>query len=218
MRINYLAVLALAIMTIGICLSGICAAERSFRTEDLIFCAKEKNTVVGAKLLAGELFSLMVGLILLTAGQLPNVIFNGFHGINTPCQILVPFTAYPYTSGKLLLIGTGLYILSSLLVGAIVLFLSCILKNSIAAAGIVCVSVTLDLFLTIPRDFRVFSQIRCLTPLQVLINSSMTDPRLLKLGGSYLTAYQLAGIGYAFLILMFCLVTNNAGKRDNPTG
>ena len=202
MRANYGMTAALVSITIGICLSGIFASESRYRTDALIMCTKEGvKTLPIVKILAGEIFSLIVSTILLVSVQLPHILFNGLHGIETACQIIVPFSSYPYTTGKLLLIYTGLFLLAGLLTGAAAILLSRVLNNMIASGGVICLTILLDLFLTLPPRFRVLSQIRFLTPLQVLINSSMLDPRLVRIGSTYLTVFQIAGILYVMLIL-----------------
>ena len=214
MKANYGMTAALVSITIGICLSGIFASESRYRTDALIMCTKEgvKNLPV-IKILAGEIFSLIVGTMLLVSVQLPHILFNGLDGINTACQIIVPFSSYPYTSGKLLLIYTGLYLLAGLLTGAAAILLSRVLNSAIAAGGAICFTILLDLFLTLPPRFRVLSQIRFLTPLQVLINSSMLDPRLVRIGSTYLTAFQISAVLYAVLILAFSLGTLSLRRK-----
>jgi len=214
MRANISASITLAIFMIGICLSGMYAGEVSYRTEDLIFCTKTgRGTIAVAKLISGGLFSAAVGGILFIAVSVPHVIFNGFSGWDTACQLIVPFTSYPYTSGKMVLVCFGVYMLSSLLIGSLVMLLSCVLKNMVATAGVISAAVCVDLFFTIPPQFRALSQVRYLTPVQVLINSSMTDPRLVHVGGLFLTAYQIAGIVYVALTCVFCVLTYRAYKR-----
>lgn len=218
MRANFGMLSALVSITIGICLSGIFASESRYRTDALILCTAEgRKTLPLVKILAAELFSLIMSLILLVSVQLPHVIFNGLHGIETACQIIVPFSSYPYTSGKLLLIYTGIFLLAAMLLGAVTVFLSRILNNVLAAGGVICISVLLDLFLTLPPRFRILSQIRFLTPLQVLINSSMMDPRLIRIGSSYLTAFQTSAILYAALIIILCLLTFFSAKAGHKS-
>lgn len=214
MRANISAAITLAIVMIGICLSRMFAGEVSSRTEDLIICTKSgKGTIAAAKLISGGLFSAAVGGILFLAVNVPHVIFHGLRGWDTACQLLVPFTSYPYTSGRLLLICFGIYMLSSLLAGSLVMLLSCVLKNMVAAAGIICAVVCVDLFFTIPTRFRVLSQLRTLTPLMVLNNSPMTDPRLVPVGGHFLTAFQAAALLYVVLTCVLGMVTYRVYKR-----
>lgn len=104
--------------------------------------------------------------------------------------------------------------LASVLAGAIAMFLSCVLKNMVASAGVICGTVFVDLFFTIPHRFRVLSQMRFLTPIQVLINGSMTDPRLVHIGEHFLGTYQTAAILYVVLICVFCMLTYQACLFD----
>lgn len=203
MKANFGMTAALAAITIGTCLAGIFASESRYRTDALIMCTKEGvKTLPLIKILAGEIFSLIVSTMLLVSVQLPHILFNGLHGIETACQIIVPFSSYPYTSGKLLLIYTGLFLLAGLLIGAAAILLSRVLNNMLAAGGVICFTVLADLFLSfLPPKFRILSQIRYLTPLQVLINSSMADPRLVRIGSTFLTVFQISAILYVMLIL-----------------
>lgn len=206
MRSSYALTTVMSIMMIGICTAGIFASEYGYRTQDLILCSKEgKGTVIIAKLLGGEIFSVLVGIILLLSVQLPHLIFNGVHGLNAPCQIVVPFTSYSYTAIKLLGVCTFLYLLSALLTGAISMLLSRILKNGAVTSGIICITVMMDMFLSVPAEFRAAAQIRYLTPVQVLNSSSITDPRLLRIGSVFFTSYQTAGVVYLVIACLLCL-------------
>ena len=214
MRRNYGMMVTLAMLTIGICLSGIFASESRYRTDALIECTIEgKRALPLVKILAGELFSLIVSFLLLAAAQLPSILFNGFHGIETACQIIAPFFSYPWTSGKLLLVYTGVYFLASLLIGSIAIVLSKLINNMIAVSGCICFTVLLDLFTTIPSEFRILSQIRSFTPLQVLINSSIMDPRLIRVGQRYLTVFQSAPIIYGVIAIVLCLITISISRK-----
>ena len=208
MRANYMAIMALVAIILAGGLAGIFAAERYYKTEDLIISTKAgRHEIALAKILAGELFSVIVSLLILISVQLPHVIFNGFDGIKASCQIIIPNTSHEFSAGALLLILTGVYILGAMLVGAVTMLFSCVTKNIIASAGVVCFAVVLDLFLSVPSRHRVMSQIRYLTPIQVLNNASMTDPRLVRVGSVFLTSFQTAAIGYVLLMLLLCLGT-----------
>ena len=214
MRSNSSASITLAILMIGICLSGMFAGELNCRTEDLILCSKNgKGMIASAKLIAGGLFTTAVGVVLFIAVNAPHVIFNGLNGWDTACQLIVPFSSYPYTSGKMVLVCFGVYMLALLLTGSLVMLLSCVIKNMVGTAGVVCAAVFVDMFFSIPPQFRALAQARYLTPVQVLINSSMTDPRLVHVGGVFLTAFQSAAIVYVVLTCIFCMLTFLSYKK-----
>jgi hypothetical protein len=91
------------------------------------------------------------------------------------------------------------YYLGCLVIGALVMLFSVLFMNSMAAAGIVCLGLVMDLFLSILPGLGLLSQLRYLTPAQVLINSSMADPRLLRVFGLVLAPMQSAGLVYFVL-------------------
>ena len=73
-------------------------------------------------------------------------------------------------------------------------YLGCLVIGAMVMLGLV-----LDLFLSLPPHLGLLSQLRYLTPAQVLINSSMADPRLLRIFGLVLTPLQSAGLVYLIL-------------------
>lgn len=207
--------LALSLVTIGISLAGIFASEKRQRTEPLILSSKEgKDTILYAKMLATVSFSLSVAFLYYLALSLPHVIFNGFHGLKSVCQIMIPFSSYTYSAGEYLLILTFLYFLSAVLIGVFTAFLSKMLKNTMAVSGIICGLVLFDLFFSLSPKLRLLSQIRYLSPLQILVNSAMADPRLFKIGSVFLNAYQSAGVAYILLIIIFIIVLSFFGKKQ----
>ena len=64
------------------------------------------------------------------------------------------------------------YYLGCFVIGALVMLFSVLFMNSMAAAGMICLGLVLDLFLSLPPHLGLLSQLRYLTPAQVLINSS----------------------------------------------
>ena len=105
------------------------------------------------------------------------------------------------------------YYLGCLVIGALVMLFSVLFMNSMAAAGITCVGLVVDLFLSIPPELGLLSQLRYLTPAQVLINSSMADPRLLHIFGLVLTPMQNAGLFYLVLLVTAAAVVRNLYRR-----
>jgi len=207
--------LALSLVTIGISLAGIFASEKRQRTEALILSSKEgKGTILYAKMLATVTFSLLAAFLYYFALSFPHIIFNGFHGLKSVCQIMIPFSSYTYSAGEYLLILTSLYFLSAVLFGVFTAFLSKMLKNTMAVSGIICGLVMFDLFFSLSPKLRLLSQIRYLSPLQILVNSAMADPRLFKIGSVFLNAYQSAGVAYILLIIIFIIVLSFFGKKQ----
>ena len=197
MKTSFGAAMDLFCMIAAVCLAGVYAGEKNHRTDSFTLSTREgKRSLWLVKFAAGEIFSLIAGTLLLIAGLLPHVLFNGLHGIDAPWQLIVPLSAYPYTAGHMLALYILTYYLGCLVIGALVMLFSVLFMNSMAAAGIVCLGLVMDLFLSIPPGLGLPSQLRYLTPAQVLINSSMADPRLLRVFGLVLTPMQSAGLLY----------------------
>jgi hypothetical protein len=165
------------------------------------------------KFIAGEIFALAAGTLLIIAGLFPHALFNGLHGINAPWQLIVPLCAYPYTAGQMLARYILTYYLGCLMIGAMVMLFSVLFMNSMAAAGMICLGLVLDLFLSLPPHLGLLSQLRYLTPAQVLINSSMADPRLLRVVGLVLTPQQSAELFYLVLLVAVAAGVRNLYRR-----
>ena len=187
-------------MIAAVCLAGVYAGEKGYRTDSFVLSTREgKRSLWLVKFTAGEIFALAAGTLLLIAGMVPHLLFNGLHGINAPWQLIVPLCAYPYTAGQMLARYILTYYLGCFVIGALVMLFSVLFLNSMAAAGMICLGLVLDLFLALPPDLGLLSQLRYLTPTQVLINSSMADPRLLRVFGLVLAPMQSAGLVFVVL-------------------
>ena len=107
---------------------------------------------------------------------------------------------------------------------------SVLFMNSMAAAGMICIGLVLDLFLSLPPhlgllsqlryltpaqvlNLGLLSQLRYLTPAQVLTNSSMADPRLLRIFGLVLTPLQSARLVYLILTVAAAATVRSLYRR-----
>ena len=90
-------------MIAAVCLAGVYAGEKGYRTDSFVLSTREgKSSLWLVKFIAGEIFALAAGTLLLVAGLFPHLLFNGLYGINAPWQLIVPLCAYPYTAGQML--------------------------------------------------------------------------------------------------------------------
>ena len=202
-------------MIAAVCLASVYAGEKGHRTDSFVLSTREgKRSLWMVKFIAGEIFALAAGTLLLIAGLFPHALFNGLHGTNAPWQLIVPLCAYPYTAGQMLARYVLTYYLGCLVIGALVMLYSVLFMNSMAAAGMICLGLVLDLFLSLPPDLGLLSQLRYLTPAQVLINSSMADPRLLRVFGLVLTPLQSAGLVYLILTVSAAACVRSLYRRQ----
>ena len=202
-------------MIAAVCLAGVYAGEKGYRTDSFVLSTREgKSSLWLVKFITGEIFALAAGTLLLVAGLFPHLLFNGLYGINAPWQLIVPLCAYPYTAGQMLVRYILTYYLGCLVIGALVMLFSVLFMNSMAAAGMICLGLVLDLFLSLPPYLGLLSQLRYLTPAQVLINSSMADPRLLRIFGLVLTPLQSAGLVYLILTVAAAATVRSLYRRQ----
>jgi hypothetical protein len=214
MKSSFGAVMNLFCMIAAVCLAGVYAGEKNHGTDSFTLSTREgKHSLWLVKFAAGEIFSLIAGTLLLIAGLLPHVLFNGLHGIDAPWQLIVPLSACPYTAGHMLALYILTYYLGCLVIGALVMLFSVLFMNSMAAAGIVCLGLVMDLFLSIPPRLGLLSQLRYLTPAQVLINSSMADPRLIHIFNLVLTPLQSAGMLYLIVTIVSAAAVRSLYRR-----
>jgi hypothetical protein len=201
-------------MIAAVCLAGVYAGEKGYRTNSFVLSTREgKRSLWLVKFIAGEIFALAAGTLLLIAGMVPHLLFNGLHGINAPWQLIVPLCAYSYSAGQMLARYVLTYYLGCLVIGALVMLFSVLFMNSMAAAGMICLGLVLDLFLSLPPYLGLLSQLRYLTPAQVLINSSMADPRLLRVFGLVLTPMQSAGLLYLSAAILSAAAVRSLYQR-----
>lgn len=185
-----------------IALAGLFPMERQRRTDALIQCARNGGTpLYAAKFLAGLTVSFCGGVIILGSMAAACLILLGPEDAATAVQQLIaPAWGTPMTVMQLALILCGAYLAASLIHAVFVMAVSLCTKGGMAAMA-VCFGVMM-LFLivySLPRDWRVVSQLWSLLPAVFGNNSIVFDDRLVHLGG-YLTSWQAAPLLWLVLL------------------
>ncbi len=210
-RSGFMALTAVFCIVAGVCLAGVFAGDRVARTDALVLSSRYgRRDVFLVRVLAGEASGLLIGASLYASLNLPYLLFYGLRGSDALWQLITPLSSYACSAGRMLLTYTGVFFLACLAVSALYLLLSLLTGNTAAVTGAGFALVILDLFLTLPPRLRVVSQLRYLSPIQVLGNSSFSDPRLLRLPGQYFSSFQTAAVLYVLLAVLFALL---AGRR-----
>lgn len=214
-RKSYQFALTLTCLLIGIFLSGSFSSECEKRTDELIRSGKygQKQTLT-AKLIAGLIVSLMIGCLMLVSTHLPIFFFSDINGFDAPWYLVEPFSSISMKAGQMCLFHTLIFLLGCILMGLFSMFLSLCFRKTTAAMGTVFAIVIFDLFISVPAKMRIFSQIRYLTPLSVLMNTHAQDMRLIKLFGKYLITFQTGPILYALCgVTLTVLITLAFNQR-----
>lgn len=186
-----------AMLLIALCLSGSFSEEHALRTDQLVLATGQgRRTLYLAKLLAGITYS--VGMALVST-LVMFALFLGVYGpegFDAPLQLLRPDYSYPMTVGQFTLLSYGMLVLVSAVVSVFVMVLSEGLRSGVATLGGSVVLVLLGMFLNIPEEYRVLSQLWDALPVNLLFAGNLYDVRLISLFGQQFTVWQAAPVLY----------------------
>ncbi len=195
----------LILLAVCICMAGVFAEEHARRTDQLILSgAKGKSMVYWAKIAAGvsvssalalALSALVFGLVFAVYGA------EGF-------AVSLRFSSYlwnssePISIGQACLTAYGIVLVTTAVVSALMLVLSEVLHNSIAALAVGVGAIMAGMLARIPQQYRVAAQIWDWSPVRFLNAEYIFDSRTIPLAEHCLSAWQvvpvlyiLAGIG-----------------------
>lgn len=203
--INYMLLLMLAI-----CLSGVFSAEHQRKTDAIILCSKYgKKELYSAKMLAGITFGAVTALVLFGVTAVSSIMIYGPDGFGGALQIAFPLSSWKISVGESVVILLFLLLLVSVVYSAGILFLSELLKNSVAVMAVPVGIMVLTMMVDIPYQFRTASQLYDLLPTNLLVKWELWDDRLVSVFGNYLTNFQII----PWVYLMAVVLVFAAGKR-----
>lgn len=121
----------------AVCMSVVFAHEYSYRTDQLVLCSKNgRFTIYLAKLLAGLSVTLGSAVLFFAAMAVPIVFLYGTANFDAPIQLFYPLTSMNWTIGQAICLVTVAYFASAVFYCLLTLFLSIIIKNSVAIVGL----------------------------------------------------------------------------------
>ncbi|QOV19530.1 ABC transporter permease subunit [Blautia liquoris] len=203
--INYLLLLMLSI-----CLSNVFSVEHLRKTDAIILCSKYgRKELYFVKILAGITFGVTTALLFFGVTAAASILIYGADGFHAAIQIAFPLCSWNISVGASVVILLFLLIAVAILYSAVIMFLSEILKNSVAVMAIPVGFMILTMLMDVPYQFRSASQIYDLLPTNLLAAWELWDDRLVSILGYYVTNVQIAPIVY----LLITLLTLVIGKR-----
>lgn len=209
--INFMLLLMLAI-----CLSNVFSMEHSRKTDAIILCSQYgRKELYIAKILAGITFGLAASIILFGTTVIVSLAVYGTDGFGAALQSVFPMSSWTMSVGESILVLFFTLLIVSVLNSIVIMFLSELLKNSVAVMAVPVGVMILTMMIDIPYQFRIFSQIYDLLPTNLLMIWELWDDRLTPLFGEYLTNFQTAPIIYFMLaILLFYVGKRMYQRRD----
>lgn len=203
--INYMLLLVLAI-----CLSNIFSMEHSRKTDAITLCSQYgRKQLYIAKMLAGITFGAVSSIVLFGTTAISSFVVYGTDGFNAALQSAFPLSSRIMSIGESVLVLFFMLLVLSVLYSIVIMFLSELLKNSVAVMAIPVGIMILTMMIDIPYQFRSLSQIYDLLPTNLLAAWELWDDRLVSLFGKYLTNFQIAPVIYGVIAVLLFF----AGKR-----
>jgi hypothetical protein len=194
---------------LGIGLASGFSVETQRKTDPMIrSCINGEKELYFAKILAGMTFCLVSVSVLLSAFLIYVSAAWGISGMDISEITLYPFTQMGLTVGQVSLILIVLTVLGCMLLSAFSLFVSEVTRNGVATMGILFGSYFL-LFaagVSIPMKMKTLSKWISLLPSIQVSPRLVYEYRLFKIGGHFFRSYQVAGVMYALLSVIFIAV------------
>ncbi len=185
------------LLLIVVCLSGLFPEEHLRRTDQLLLCAKNgKAPLYLAKIMAGVTFCIGISTFISVFAYVLVFCVYGADGFQSAFQLIYYLFSFSLTAGQAALICYGIIIVTAALTGLIVMLVSELLRNSTATLAVCAGFLILGLFLNIPEQYRVLSQIWDYLPNCFLAVWNIFDFRLVRVFGRFLPAWQIVPVIY----------------------
>lgn len=214
----FLTVGVLMLLFVSICLPGVFADEHTRRTDQLMLSsAKGKDTAYWAKLAAGATLAASCAALMsvliwgLTLG------FYGAEGFHTSMQIYTNYS-FPLTMGQACLIAYGILILTSVLMGLFVMFLSEIFHSSIAALAVSTGLIISGNIIMIPDEYRFLAQLWDCMPMAFLQTWNIFSVRLINVFNHCFTRWQVVPVIYILCTVLIAAVGKQVYKQYQVSG
>lgn len=205
----FLTVGVLMLLFVSICLPGVFADEHARRTDQLMLSsAKGKDIAYWAKLAAGATLAAGCSTLMSTLIWGLTLGFYGAEGFHTSMQIYTNYS-FPLTMGQACLIAYGILIITSVLMGVLVMFLSEIFHSSIAALAVSTGLIISGNIIMIPAEYRFLAQLWDCSPMAFLQTWNIFSVRLIHIFNNCFTRWQVVPVIYILCTVLIAAV----GKR-----
>lgn len=192
------------ILLIAICIPGIFSEEYAKKTHPLLTSSRlGKKELYGAKLFTAVSFSLVTALLMWLSLIGTCLMIYGTDGFTAQIQNLSPLLPWNLTAGEAVLIEIMLSLASAVLFSGVAVFLGEKLKNGVAAMSILTAAMIAIMVFNIPEQYRVLGQIWDWLPGSISAVWNAFDTRLVKIFGTYFTAWETTPVIYLLLFLLF---------------
>lgn len=204
-----------------VCLADLYTREHSLRTDQLLLSSRfGKRQLYWAKALAGMSFAGVTSLILITLVIAEVLFFYGADGFQMTLQYAFFYDTESVSVGTMVIILYALILLAVLVTGAFAMMLSELLHNGTAVLAVIFGMVSVTMFFNIPPVFRLAAQLYSYLPGKLLSQNTggAFSPRLVRIFGGYLTAWQIVPLLYLVCGAAFLFIGKWAYGRYQVSG
>ncbi len=210
-------VMVLLLVTIG--LSGIFSDEHLRKTDQITLCCRlGRKPLYIAKILAGLTFGIVSAILIFLTAAITSFLVYGTDGFHAALQLVFPESSRPLSLGKTTLVLFGLLIIATLFYSIAAMHLSQRLRSSMGTMAIMVGITILTLFVTVPKNLRLFSQIYSYMPAWLINADSCMDHRLVTLFGVSFTNWQFGAALYVILGVILVLIGAGMYRRYQVRG
>lgn len=214
----FLTVGVLMLLFVSICLPSVFSDEHARKTDQLMLSsAKGKDTAYWAKLAAGATLAAGSSALMSALTWVLTLGFYGAEGFGTSMQIYTNYS-FPLTMGQACLIAYGILILTSVLMGVLVMFLSEVFHSGIAALAVSTSLIISGNVIMIPEEYRFLSQLWDCTPMAFLQTWNIFSVRLINVFGHCFTRWQVVPVVYILCAVVIAVVGKRVFEKYQVTG
>ena len=142
----------------------------------------------------------------------------GTEGFDAAIQIFYTNYAGNITIGEACLIAYGCILVTAVLMGIFVMFLSELFGSSIAAMSITTGMIIAGMLVQVPPEYRILGQIWDYLPTSFLSMWNTFDVRLISVFGTQFTSYQIVPLFYIVAAALLAFVGNRIYCRRQISG
>lgn len=198
------------LLMVAISLSGVFTEEHSRRMDQLLLSSKlGKRKLYWAKILAGFTFAAGSTLLFSAAAVLLSFLLYGTGGSQAAIQLVFTKSSLQLNMGEMVLILYGVMLVSAILAGVFIMVLSELLRSNIGTLSIVTGILLLTMFVQVPSQYRVSSQLWSYIPSNFISPWNTFGAKLVPVAGTYLPPWQAVPVCYLLLAGLLAL----AGRR-----
>ena len=194
-------------ITIALTLCSCFSEEYLQKTDQLILCSKHgKHIIYWAKVTAGISVAFVVCFMITFVTFGTAFLVYGTEGFDAVFQLIWADYPYSFSVGEATLIAYGIVIISGIMIGAIVLFLSQICKNSTYAVGIFMAFTIVTMLFTIPQKYGIIADLWSFTPMQFLSVTGMFGIEPISLFGQVAPTWKIVPVGYLLISIIIVVL------------